>query len=197
MTTDDALRPTEDQNVITHWVDIYSFPVLVGRLVDLDRPLGLLFDELSARMGDPDFLLEEIADLVGEGLHRCQLYMRERIGRRLRTNALQCGPRVGARYVAEVIWAAANYWKHQAEWPIVGRLSKQQESTLKVFRDTGITEDEYWLAHLLHVLSPEHTALAPVADQLLLWRDAFDRESEIDRRRSERRRRERGERFKR
>ena len=74
-------RKDEEQQEATDWRDIVYFPELVAQLVELDETLGQLGHALSDQTIDPGFVLEDIDDLIGEGLHRCQRYMRRRIGR--------------------------------------------------------------------------------------------------------------------
>ena len=178
-------RKDEEQQEATDWRDIVYFPELVAQLAELDETLGQLRYALSDRTIDPGFVLEDIDDVTGEGFHRCQRYMRRRIGpnpwapgpdRRF-PRALHCGPVVGKRYLAEAIWAGANYWKHDGEWPLdERRLSDRQRPTLRLFRDLGVVDNEYMLLNLLKVLREDHFTLSPLADQLVLWRIAFDTE---------------------
>lgn len=174
-----------------HWGDAIYFPELLARLTELDQRIGRLRNVLSDETGHADFLLEDIDDLIGDGFHRCQRYMRRRIGPNPQDprhgpdprfpKALRCGPKLGTRYVAEAIWAGANCWKHDGEWPwSVGldseRLIPRQERTLRLFHDLGVTDNEYRLLRLREVLVPQGLGLLYLSELLILWRDAFDKE---------------------
>jgi hypothetical protein len=192
-------RKDEEQQEPTDWRDLVYFPELVAQLAELDETLSQLRRALSDQTIDPGFVIEDIDDLTGEGFHRCQRYMRRRIGpnpwaperdRRF-PGALHCGPVLGERHLAEAIWAGANYWKHDGEWPLdERRLSDRQRPTLRLFRDLGVLSNDYMLFNLLQVLSGR-LALSPLADQLVLWRNAFDREVDSPSKQQRRKRRRR------
>ncbi len=179
-----VLMKGEEDQAMTHWGDAVYFPELLAQLTELDQRLGQLHDALSDRTIPPDLLLDDIDDVIGEGFHRCQRYMRRRIGPNPSLGpdprfpkGLRCGPKLGTRYVAEAIWEGANYWKHDGEWPLdVERLTPRQQRTLCLFRDLGITDNEYILIRLLEMLAPKGLGLLFLTQLLMLWRAAYDEE---------------------
>jgi hypothetical protein len=160
-----------------HWMDILEYPKLVQQLADLDRQLDRLHERCSASP-DPDGmgLFDDVEAAVGDGFFRCQLYMGQRKGHRRRAqNAYHCGPRHRSRYVAEVVNAAANYFKHSREWPFdEADLTPQQRRTLCIIRDAGSTQRDYRLANLLYEFHPNRPRLSMLLPQIIAWREAVD-----------------------
>lgn len=156
-----------------HWVDAIYFPELVNRLADLDRRLRAL-GEACDRSPDADGLgiLDDVENVIGEGFFHCQHYMIHRKG--TVRNAYSCGTRFCSHTFAQVINAAANYWKHIGEWPDELALAPREKRTLDVIRDAGVTHPEYRLSNLLYELHPNRR-LPRLLPRLVDWRKAMDR----------------------
>ena len=165
--SDDALR------FLMHWVDVIYYPTLVDRLAGLDADLRAL-DVAIQVSPDPDGLglLDEVEDIVGRGFFECQHYMIHRKG--TRRNAYRVGPRHHGRFVAELLNAGANHWKHQGEWPHESALQPNQRKTLDTILDGGVTERSYPLSDLLLQLSLA-SRLTTLLPHVIGWRDALDR----------------------
>lgn len=129
----------------------------------LDEVLGLIdrrLDALEAECAaspDPDSfgLFDSIEHVVGFGFAACQHYVVATAGSSgiSKHKVLGLGPshRSGITF-AEIVNAAANYWKHSPEW--VGR--PQEDDTKNVVLALGISPDsDYVSAQVLR------TALAP------------------------------------
>ncbi len=159
-----------------HWVDMVRFPSLLEDLADRDRRIAPLYEALSSEESPADLLLDDIDEIVGDGYHRCQMYMDYRTGRSaLHGAAFQCGPRCGPRYVAEAVRAGANYWKHRGEWPTDEQeLRGDQRRTLQVFHDVGVIQPDYRMSNLLHAMTPNSFTLSALVELLVQWREAFD-----------------------
>ncbi len=155
-----------------NWVDIIHYPSLIDHLRLHDRTLDELTG-LCRESVDPDGegILDAVEESIGHGFFYLQRYMIQR--KRTARNAYTCGPRVGTLYFAQVINAAANYWKHQDEWPENIQPGSREHHTLSILCDAGATEPDYRLSQLLYVLEPQRT-LSALLPQVVQWREAFD-----------------------
>jgi hypothetical protein len=155
-----------------HWVDALYYPQLVARLGLLDRQLGQLADACrESHSPDAEGILDDVEAVVGEGLFHCQHYMGQR--KRTRRGGFRCGPTYRQQYVAEVINAGANYWKHVSEWPAETELEDRQRRTLEVIRNAGGASQDYPLSDLLHAISPD-ARLSGLLPFLEHWRETLD-----------------------
>ena len=68
---EEELGPSTDRR------DVIYFPELVAQLGEVDQSIR---NALSEEMMDLDLVMEDIDDLIGDGFHHCQWYMRRRIG---------------------------------------------------------------------------------------------------------------------
>ncbi|MBI3200096.1 MAG: hypothetical protein HYZ29_01055 [Myxococcales bacterium] len=108
--------------------------------------------------------------LVGLGFVACQWYLTERRSwaHVEQGSALKAGPQhrhgVG---IASVVNAAANFWKHAAEWRDDG-LADRQANTLKPLLDLGLQEPiDLWsvLDELVRPHPPRFRSLLPFLEQ--------------------------------
>lgn len=154
------------------WVDIIHYPSLVEHLRVHDTMLDDLGD-YCRQSADPDAegILDSIEDAVGHGFFYMQRYMIQR--KRTKHNTYTCGPRVGSFCFAQVINAAANYWKHLDEWPATIQPGSREHHTLRVLSETGATEPDYRLSQLLYVLDPQYR-LSALLPRIVEWREALD-----------------------
>jgi hypothetical protein len=60
-----------------------------------------------------------------------------------------------AFHFAQVINAAANYWKHLDEWPATIQPGSREQHTLRILIEAGATGPHYRLSQLLYVLEPQ------------------------------------------
>ena len=127
----------------TNWIDLLRFEPLLDRLREIDTKLDALNFKISASSNpDGEGLLDVAEDLAGDGFIACQLYLIERMGEKVpnRPSALQCGPRLNKRFIAEIIQVAGNYRKHVGEWPSdPAKYKDQQNYVIAVFNDAAPT----------------------------------------------------------
>jgi hypothetical protein len=145
-------------------------------LVDarLDR-----LDREAKASPDPDAFgtFDEIEYLIGFGFVACQTYAtavasRSKINKR---DALALGPkhRTG-RSMVQLVNAAANHWKHNAEWSL-DCPTTQAAQTLEVISNLGVdTNGSYPVAIALsEILTPHRARFANLIPFLTQWRDAL------------------------
>jgi hypothetical protein len=125
------------------------------------------------KSADPDGegILDSIEEAVGHGFFYMQRYMIQR--KRTKQNAYTCGPRLGSFYFAQVVNAAANYWKHLDEWPATIQPGSREHHTLRILSETGATEPDYRLSQLLYQLERQHN-LSVLLPRIIEWRNALD-----------------------
>jgi hypothetical protein len=154
------------------WVDILHYPSLVEHLRVHDATLDKL-GEYCRKSANPDGfgILDSIEEAIGQGFFFMQRYMIQR--KRTKQNAFTCGPRLGSFYFAQVINAAANYWKHLDEWPATIQPGSREHHTLRVLTETGATQSDYRLSQLLYVLEPQRS-LSALLPRIVEWRTALD-----------------------
>ncbi len=155
-----------------NWVDIIHYPSLIEHLRVHDATLDELGDHCR-KSADPDGegILDSIEETVGHGFFYVQRYMIQR--KRTKPNAYTCGPRVGSFYFAQVVNAAANYWKHLDEWPADIQPRSREQHTLRILVDAGATQPDYRLSQLLYVLEPAGS-LSALLPWVIEWRNALD-----------------------
>jgi hypothetical protein len=148
----------------------------------VDASLARL-DEDAKSSQDPDSfgIFDALEYITGFGFVACQTYAVAVVSRsRLKgkkSEALAFGPkhRTG-RSVAQVMNAAANYWKHSSEWSL-GAPTRQAKQTVDVISSLGVDPDgSYPMANVLHeILAPQAARFANLMPLLTEWRDALSR----------------------
>lgn len=134
-------------------------------------------DRSAAVSEDPDAygILDQLESIAGLGFAVCQTYMTAHISRSRASKpaALALGPRHRTgRTFAEVVNAAANFWKHSAEWDRT-RQDRPAAETVVSIQSLGIdTRDSYPLGNVLYeLLRPHPSRFAGLVPFLLHWRD--------------------------
>jgi hypothetical protein len=128
---------------------------------------------------DPDAfgIFDQVEYLTGFGFVACQTYITTIASRRKlkKPEALALGPkhRTG-RSMAQLTNAAANHWKHSAEWSL-DALTAQAKQTLEVISSLGIdTNGSYPVANTLYeILKPHPVRFSNLIPFLTQWRDAL------------------------
>lgn len=133
----------------------------------------LRIDQALTGVSEECHLHEEGDDLAGLGFVACQRYLTQvasqfGVGRKV---ALALGPRAASgETVASLVDAAANTWKHEAEWKEV--LDRRQEATAdRLAAELPDGGWDYKFLNALHGLCPDNR-FATVAGLLEEWRDA-------------------------
>ena len=132
---------------------------------------------------DPDEfgIFDELEYITGFGFVACQTYATAVTSRSQLKNkkreALALGPkhRMG-RSIAQLINAAANYWKHSAEWSLDAP-TIQATRTLEIIASLRVdTNGSYPVANMLYeILTPQPTRFANLIPFLTQWRDVLPR----------------------
>jgi hypothetical protein len=130
---------------------------------------------------DPDAfgIFDEIEYLTGFGFVACQTYATAVVSRSQlkgkNREALALGPkhRTG-RSMAQLINAAANYWKHSPEWALDAPTT-QAAQTIEVISSLGIdANDPYAAANMLReILTPHKPRFERLVPFLTQWRDTL------------------------
>lgn len=149
---------------------------LTCELIDLidKRLIELAGKSVEANTPDELGYLDSMEYLTGLGFVTCQYYMCAVYGS-IGVNkkvALQMGPfHVNGESIACIVNAAANYWKHNNEWPL-DRNSKQRELIEAAFDGIGYpVGTDYALSGLLTEIShPESASFTAVVRKLELWK---------------------------
>lgn len=130
------------------------------------------YDRALAGVTEESPLHESVDDLSGLGFVACQKYVTA-IAASLRVDraaALAAGPRTpSGESLASLVNAAANTWKHQAEWPdpLTGREVRTVE---RLAHDLDEHSWDYKYVNALHAAAPSGR-FSDVADRLAEWRD--------------------------
>jgi hypothetical protein len=125
---------------------------------------------------DGDGLFDWGNALCGLGFVACQQYLNATYKHvspsKKKKSAIRSGPKFSASlFCAEVVDAAANYWKHQGEWDGTGSQEKQTRAVL----DSVFPSNKEWvMANVLYALlgGPEESRLCDILPLLKEWRDA-------------------------
>lgn len=154
-------------------------------LRELVRLLDSNLTELSKEADendDPDMvgLYDRMEYVYGLGFAACQQYLTAKIGRdRMRKEfAISLGPchRLGDP-MAAILNAAANYWKHSAEWGSRAdhRMEAQRDRTRRPLLKLGVDlQGPYPLSCVLSaLLSPLPIRFETLLPFLVAWRDAW------------------------
>ena len=146
----------------------------------VDASLARL-DESARSSPDPDAfgIFDELEYISGFGFIACQTYAtavasRSQFRNRKR-EALALGPRHRTgRSMAELVNAAANYWKHSPEWSLDAPTT-QAAQTIEVISTLGVDSDaSYPIANALHeILTPHPARFANLVPFLTQWRNAL------------------------
>ncbi len=163
--------------------------LLDSPLDDLQRRIKLCHDPVSSGLCD------QAEYLVGTGFIVCQRYLSSTYGCNgvAKEHALSIGPyHKGGKTLASLLNAAANYWKHESEWPIATFEEAAGEKTMVAvsMHDTNALTDHarktilaietatswsnYTCANLLFELTgPDFrlTSLIPILED---WRQQLD-----------------------
>ena len=130
---------------------------------------------------DPDGfgIFDEVEYITGFGFVACQTYATAVVSlshlRNRKREALALGPkhRTG-RSMAELVNAAANYWKHSPEWSLDAPTA-QAAQTIEVISTLGVATDaSYPIANALReILTPHPARFANLIPFLTQWRDVI------------------------
>jgi hypothetical protein len=165
-----------------------TFLTIGGSVFDYDlnllEQLLKVVDEEIAKVdadfdSDPDpdgsGLLQCGDGLYGLGFVACQQYLnvtyKDLAFPTDRQKSIQGGPKFSATLsYAQVVDAAANFWKHNGEWDGSDRREKKTRNVLEAVFPSG---KDYLMANLLHELlgKPKVTRLCDVVPWLAKWRD--------------------------
>ena len=143
--------------------------------------IGLIDEKLSelsrksteTEIADLLGYFDSMEHLTGLGFVTCQTYMTAVYGitKVDKKTALSFGPfhSYGAS-IAEVVNAAANYWKHNNEWSL-DKTPKRREAIEATFKDIGFPiGTEYPLSGILTELAePDDASFMPVMNKLRTW----------------------------
>ena len=155
----------------------------LGFLRDAAALVDASLERLEREAGacpDPDAfgILDQMEYITGFGFVACQTYATAVLNRcKLeKREALALGPKhTTGRSMAELMNAAANYWKHSSEWSCHAPTYKAKQ-TLGVIQSLGIDikNGSYPVANLLHeILGPLPARFANLIPFLTQWRDAL------------------------
>jgi len=153
----------------------FDLPLLEEVAVILDAQLDRL--ELEARGTDnpDDFgIFDRAQHVTGLGFAACQNYIASRTGRVSKRLAFQVGPthRTGQPMVA-LVNAAANYWKHSAQWGET--LTPLEQQTAEFFSSLGVPLLGYCLTNYLYELvRPLPARFGTLLPFLVHWRDELE-----------------------
>ena len=152
-------------------------------LVDVNLEL---LDRESGTSPDSDAfgIYDEAEYLIGFGFVACQTYLTAMTSQSTlkgkKHEAMALGPkhRTGLPMV-RLVNAAANYWKHSAEWSldIPTSQTRQTKQTLEVISSLGVdTSGSYPLANILHeILAPHPARIASLLQFITQWRNTLPR----------------------
>lgn len=150
---------------------------LLTPLLDvIDVQIERLWAEIHLDPSLTDAWLDDVESLTGLGFVACQQFLVSTYKRfeDSKGRSLAKGPQhpSGPSY-AQVVDAAANFWKHQGEW-IPGKEEKQEANTSAVLDKLFSTRKEYVLGNVLHALvKPEDARFARLVPWLERWRDSL------------------------
>ncbi|MDO8696251.1 MAG: hypothetical protein Q7J74_03980 [Pseudomonas sp.] len=158
----------------------YNFPLLSNLLIRLDEEL-IEVNRLIFSTVDPESygLTERGEYLIGVGFSAMQQYITETLTFTgiNKNRALDIGPRHTKEitFIA-IVNAAANWWKHSAEWVNQLEQSKLSERTQKIVMAVTNTR-EYQLSNVLaELLGTSEIILSALLPNLVLWRADVDAE---------------------
>lgn len=159
-----------------HDVFDYDLDLLVEVLGVVDRQIANIEERIS-ESSDPDSFghFDGMEGIVGLGFVACQQYLNATYGQLTRANmkrheVIASAPKhAGGRSFAEIVNAAANYWKHHDEWPSP---RGDEARTRDIIESVTPSTADYVLGNLLAgLVRPEPPRFAAIVHQLTLWRD--------------------------
>jgi hypothetical protein len=156
----------------------YNLPLLSNLLSTLDQEL-IEVNRLIFSTADPESydLTERGEYLIGVGFSAMQQYITETLTFTgvNKTRALDIGPRHTKEITfVSVVNAAANWWKHSAEWVAQPEKSKLAERTQEIVMKVTNTRD-YQLSNVLaELLGTSEITLSALLPNLILWRSDVD-----------------------
>ena len=147
--------------------------ILDGKVVEVSN--------LMAKSPDPesDGLTDRAEYFIGVGFSVIQQYLADTLT--LTGVSKRCAFDSGPRYSKEftfvsVVNAAANWWKHSAEWVGQEATSGLALNTQRIVSETAESLD-YPLSNVLaKLLGTNEITLSPLLPNLVLWRSAVDAE---------------------
>lgn len=127
---------------------------------------------------ESDGLLDRGEYFVGVGFTAIQQYFTDTL---ILTGidkkaALEVGPRYSSSLsLAQAINAAANYWKHSAEWNLENKLRKDTQRTIEVVSE--VADANYYPLYnsLCALLRGSEVTLCSLIPMLVLWRTSIDK----------------------
>ena len=154
-----------------------GFRHLEGLLRTLDSSLSSIHEQIkTAEACEVEIICEQGEYLIGVGFCAMQRYLFD-VLQNIDTEASyarKLGPKTQkGESVAQLIHAAANYWKHEPEWHIwLDKLRKDSQKTVDIILQ-GKESADYPLADLLSELcGAKPLLLVNCLPQLLEWRAA-------------------------
>jgi hypothetical protein len=158
----------------------FNLDFLKDAVALIDPRLEYLDGEIKASPDPDQFgILDQREYLIGFGFVACQTYLTAVLGRgkMSKREAFALGPkhRTG-RYMAELMNAAANHWKHSPEW-LVDLPTTRSAQTLGAISSLGVDiKGPYPLANtLFEILTPNQARFSNLIPLLKQWRDALPR----------------------
>ncbi|WP_071871558.1 hypothetical protein [Atopomonas hussainii] len=160
----------------------YNFQLLSSLLKKLDDELTDI-NRLILSIDDPESygLTDRGEYLIGVGFSAMQQYMTETLSMTglNKNHALDIGPKHNKEStVISIVNAAANWWKHSAEWANqseISNLSRRTQAKIMGVTNTNMYQLSNVLAELLGTSEITLSALLP---SLALWRSDVDNHSQ-------------------
>jgi hypothetical protein len=154
----------------------FDLDLLVEIVGTVDRLIGVVEAEIS-RSADPDGLglFNRLEGVVGLGFVACQQYLNAtypQLAAETKRAAFLAGPKhPSGRSVAELVNAAANYWKHREEW---GDANSQghETRTREVIDSVTPSRGECVVGNVLAALvGGQAERFSSLVGQVVQWRD--------------------------
>ncbi len=151
----------------------------------LDQHLIVMYQEAAQEEDLDSFGYYDNAEhITGLGFVACQTYMSSVCGfyRIEKQKALLVGTKHSSGQTkVRIINDAANYWKHNSEWPLE-KSDKRRNDIEKTFESIGFPVDiDYPLCNVLaEIVSPEKAAFKPIIPILESWRDELRKRPPTD-----------------
>lgn len=167
-----------------HWRHLADFDLefLTEILQLLDAKLSVLSEDAD-QVEDPDMFghLDRIEYVTGLGFAACQQYITAVMRAGKKKFGLSLGPihRTGDPVVT-IVNAAANFWKHSAEWASLAdpKVEQRREETRKPLRELGVDlQGSYPLSCVLaELVTPLPFGFEVLLPMLVAWRDEWLRQ---------------------
>ena len=159
-----------------HDVIDFDLDLLVEVLGVIDRQLAAL-ERKASESPDPDGFgyYCRMEGIIGLGFVACQQYINATYGQlgdpqKKKWDVIAAAPRHSeGRSFAEIVNAAANFWKHHDEW--TGQRSDEAR-TREVLESLVSSTNDYVMCNVLtSLVQPEEARFSSLVYQLTLWRD--------------------------